>query len=490
MRKFLLYSSALALGLSGAAEAACIQTPTCSSLGYSSSSSCSGGTKCPFGDYWNCDSVNKITELTNKITELEKIIEEIKIKQNSSSNSDILSNCQVGDILYSDKSCDPNVIASKIPIGVVFDRANRLAIALDTAEKAWSDKDFDIPGLSSYGSSSAATADRQGKNNTRLVLEYCKANGQSCPAFEYVNSYKTEGTLAGDWYLPAAGELIAIYGNMGVLNTALGKIGGTKFGTDYYCWSSSERSSRTAWLQNFSNGNIYYYDFNKYNSHYVRPVIDYGDWANSSAGDEEETPDYGTCQIGDILYSDKTCNPTLSDNKSPIGVVFDNTKNLAIGLYTKNYTYAVNSFIVSGVPAYENQSQAEADLNGKENTKKTIEYCNANGYSCPAFEYVNSYITAGTQAGDWYLPALGELKKIYTLSDTLNRTLLIIGGTELPKKIPTGESNYGHLSSTKYEDWGAWGLAFYYGDFIKFQNNYGYTPFVRPVINYGEWRGN
>ena len=76
MRKFLLYSSALALGLSGAAEAACIQTPTCSSLGYTSTSSCTGGTKCPFGNYWNCDAINKInslnsqiTNLTNKITE-------------------------------------------------------------------------------------------------------------------------------------------------------------------------------------------------------------------------------------------------------------------------------------------------------------------------------------------------------------------------------------------------------------------------------------
>ena len=59
MRKILLYSSALAL-LSGVAEAACIQTPSCSSLGYSSSSSCSGGTKCPWGNYWNCDAINKI----------------------------------------------------------------------------------------------------------------------------------------------------------------------------------------------------------------------------------------------------------------------------------------------------------------------------------------------------------------------------------------------------------------------------------------------
>ena len=35
MKKFLLYSTAFVV-LSGTAEAACIQTPSCSSLGYSS----------------------------------------------------------------------------------------------------------------------------------------------------------------------------------------------------------------------------------------------------------------------------------------------------------------------------------------------------------------------------------------------------------------------------------------------------------------------
>ena len=193
------------------------------------------------------------------------------------------------------------------------------------------------------------------------------------------------------------------------------------------------------------------------------------------------------CQIGDILYSDKTCNPTLLDNKSPIGVVFDNTRNLAIALDTQNFTYAKDSFIVSGVPSYKNQSQAEADFNGKENTQKTLEYCQSKQISCPAFEYVNSYITAGTQVGDWYLPALGELKKIYAVLGTLNRTLAKIGGMELPKKMPIGELDYGHLSSTKYENWGAWGLVFYYGDVVQYQNNYGYLPFVRPVIDYAIW---
>ena len=173
MRKFLLMSSALAvLGLSGVAEAACIQTPTCSSLGYTSTSSCTGGTKCPFGNAWNCTAGEIKTELTNKITELEKIIEEIK--QNSSSNSDILSNCQVGDILYSDKSCNTNAVAPKTPIGVVFDRVNKLAIGLEESLDIWSLGSFDVPGLSNIELSSTAIADWRGKNNTKVVLEYCK----------------------------------------------------------------------------------------------------------------------------------------------------------------------------------------------------------------------------------------------------------------------------------------------------------------------------
>ena len=282
MKQYLFLTSALVVSglLSGAAEAACIQTPSCSSLGYTSSSSCDGGIKCPFGNAWNCtvvDLTNKITEITNKITTIEEkitVIEENGGNDNGSEGGTTTPDytiCTVGAILYSDKSCDPDVVASKTPIGVVFDQANRLAIALDTEEKLWSDEQFDVPTLPDYSSPSEATADWQGKNNTRLVLEYCKTNGKSCPAFEYVNSYKTEGTLAGDWYLPAAGELNAIYQNKDVLNTALGKIGGTKLSSDIH-WSSSEYSSYNAWRQFFNYGDVYCTSkFNNRND--VRPVL-------------------------------------------------------------------------------------------------------------------------------------------------------------------------------------------------------------------------
>ena len=284
MRKILLYSSALVVSglLSGVAEAACIQTPSCSSLGYTSSQSCNGGIKCPFGNAWNCTAsdlstqitelTNKITEQTNKITEITNKITTIEEKIVTIENGASSSNCTVGAILYSDMSCDPNVVASKKPIGVVFDRANRLAIALDTARRPWLNehKFLDVPSLPNIASESVAVADWQGKNNTRLAFEYCKANRYDCPAFWYVNRYKTEGTLAGDWYLPAMGELNAIYQNIDVLNTALGTIGGTKLPL-YGHWSSSESSNYGAWSLDFDNGNAGNGD--KIGDWYVRPVL-------------------------------------------------------------------------------------------------------------------------------------------------------------------------------------------------------------------------
>ena len=268
MKQYLFLTSALVVSglLSGAAEAACIQTPTCSSLGYTSSSSCTGGIKCPFGNAWNCtasDLSTQITEITNKITTIEEKIVKIE-KENATSN------CKIGDILYSDMSCNTNLVISKTPIGVIFDMTNKLAIGLKESQLFWSTTDFDVPGVDNITDRTLAITDLDGKKNTSTILAYCKTKGKSCPAFEYVNSYKTEGTKAGDWYLPSTGELYAIYGNMGVLNVALGKIAATRLDRDFY-WSSSEYSEDDAWYLWFSDGSAD--DSSKSYNCAVRPVL-------------------------------------------------------------------------------------------------------------------------------------------------------------------------------------------------------------------------
>ena len=67
------------------------------------------------------------------------------------------------------------------------------------------------------------------------------------------------------------GELNAIYGNKDVLNIALGKIGGTKLGANYY-WSSSESLNDSVWDLRFSDGSVGNF-FKYYNHGYVRPVL-------------------------------------------------------------------------------------------------------------------------------------------------------------------------------------------------------------------------
>ena len=103
MKRIFYYTTTAIIISCGITQAqTCVPTPTCSSLGYTSSTACDGGIKCPFGEYWNCD-------LANKIAELEK-----KIDQQQQQES-----CVIGSILYSDMTCSSDVIAGETPIGVV-----------------------------------------------------------------------------------------------------------------------------------------------------------------------------------------------------------------------------------------------------------------------------------------------------------------------------------------------------------------------------------
>lgn len=167
-------------------------------------------------------------------------------------------------------SCSSSLIKEKFPIGVIFDANRRLAIALDEGRKYWSTEYFDIPGLTDM-TTSQALSNFNGKNNTKTIIAYCKANGKSCPAAEYASSYVTRGTKAGDWYLPALGELNLIYYYKKTSNSVLTSLSGTSLSESYY-WSSSGYGKSSAWGQDFNNGNVGGYTKGLY-TYYVRPVL-------------------------------------------------------------------------------------------------------------------------------------------------------------------------------------------------------------------------
>ena len=114
MRKILLMSSALVANvlLSSGTEAACIQTPNCTTLGYTSTTACEGGLKCPWGNAWFCN-----------------------IGSGTGGNSGNIAACHVGAVLNSDKSCTEGQELGKVPIGIIIyadGKGHGQAIALES----------------------------------------------------------------------------------------------------------------------------------------------------------------------------------------------------------------------------------------------------------------------------------------------------------------------------------------------------------------------
>ena len=274
MKKILLASAGVMVISAGSVYAACIPTPSCSSLGYESSSSCEGGIKCPFGNAWNCTLADKINEITTEITEIKKVIEEGGIGGGGDT-----SNCVLGSIFYSDYTCSYGaVLPTKAPIGVVVysDGAGHgQVMALGSiGSYAWGGYGTDISTLQNFSSASAASQDLASCENTAKIIAAGDKN--TYPAAWAAHEYKTVGTEAGDWCLPAAGIMTSIKNGMELINIGYGLVSGSKIGTSSYFWSSSEYDSYTAWNSYFSRdyglGNGY---ANKDGSNEVRPVLEF-----------------------------------------------------------------------------------------------------------------------------------------------------------------------------------------------------------------------
>ncbi len=273
MRKILLASVGVMVMSAGTGYASCIPTPSCSSLGYESSSSCEGGIKCPFGNAWNCTLADKITEIITEITEIKKVIEEGGVGGGGNTKD-----CAIGSIFYSDISCSyGKVVDGKTPIGVVVyvdgTGGGQVMALKSIGDYQWSSGYTDIPGLNNFISDSSASTDLQSCSNTVLITT--AGDKSTYPAAWAAHEYKTVGTNAGDWCLPAAGIMFSIKKSMSAINAGFVLAGGDQLGTSSYLWSSSEGDSASAWNSTFSGDYGLRNYYRKTNSYEVRPVLEF-----------------------------------------------------------------------------------------------------------------------------------------------------------------------------------------------------------------------
>ena len=202
----------------------CIPTPDCAGLGYTATS-CSGAfLRCPFD--------------TTKM---------FCASGGGGGATPESGGCLVGMIYYSDGSCSQYRETDKTAIGVVVED-NAYVMSVPKSGISWaSSSSTDVTSIPNYTSSASSAAKNSylGKLNTTAIVAAYSSDTTSNNAAKYCNSYSTAGTSAGQWYLPAAGELYdGLYLNNKKVTRAF-----TLFGVamnDYY-WSSSEGDFERAW---------------------------------------------------------------------------------------------------------------------------------------------------------------------------------------------------------------------------------------------------
>ena len=247
----------------------CTPTPDCASIGYTETSCETDYLACPFDSTklkcipcdssyrYNCSGDN-ITGGTGSACGGKYVSCSCSDSEYTFTNGECIApKCPVGYIYYSDKSCSAELDNSKTPIGV-FVKGDALVISqIRSTGMPWGTQGTDIDTLPNISTTDDAKADFNGKENTALLVAFQTAEGKTASNSAAINCYEysTEGTSAGDWYLPAAGELYSyVYGNYSSkLKATATKLG---WSLGIYFWSSSEKSNYHAWRVNSYNDTV------------------------------------------------------------------------------------------------------------------------------------------------------------------------------------------------------------------------------------------
>ena len=104
-------------------------------------------------------------------------------------------------------------------------------------------------------------------------------------------------------------------------------------------------------------------------------------------------------------------------------------------------------------PLYFTAGQALCDMDGKFNTNILVNLSAIKTQTSGAFENIQAnypaamachmYHTSGTNQGDWYLPAMGELGYLYARAKKINETLESLGSSAVGYGVPTDWNKLG-----------------------------------------------
>ena len=170
-------------------------------------------------------------------------------------------------------------------------------------------------------------------------------------------------------------------------------------------------------------------------------------------------------QHGYILHSDMTVSSTVQSGKTPIGVVVcsyagGGGQAMAVKSLGK-MEWGGYGYSISGILTTKDASYAASDISSCSNTAKIRAAGGSSTY--PAAWAVYNYTTAGTNVGDWCLPAAGVVQYIYEQKATIDNSLRKINGDTTLWNTQIWSST----ASSSHEAWNGYWVSPYLQSYPK-----------------------
>lgn len=364
---------------------------------------------------------------------------------------------QIGDFVYSDKTWSPVLNPDKTCVGVITDVRSR---------------DFDFVALNYLGTAQRSTVntlvtdivtttvaaeanlDFKGKYNTQQWVSQIGIN--NLPAFKLCLEYGIGDFGAGQWYLPAAGQLIQFGYKYTDLNSKIVQAGGQGL-TELYALTSTQYDTTQAW--SWRSGNNDLLSSSKSNANYVRPFCTY---------------EYNPVPNGIYIY-DKNGDYFTKEQWTAAGKA--NADAMGVGVVTDEAQFVMSlkegldvqwgpDTLVNNIITTE-QDLASLDFKGKWNTEQIISQLGA--ANAPAANYCVNETFIKNEKG--YLGAFGEWRVAHDNKTEVDSLLSLVGATPV-------FTNYGIWTSTQANNTSAW--LYYWKNSIDF----GVKAWSRPVRSF------
>ncbi|MCD8193680.1 MAG: hypothetical protein LUD74_03860 [Tannerellaceae bacterium] len=163
-------------------------------------------------------------------------------------------------------------------------------------------------------------------------------------------------------------------------------------------------------------------------------------------------------KVGDFVYSDRTWSTEYNANKTCVGICFyvNVTDRRMVSIIDagsdsgRSMNGNTNNTLITSLANVQTKNAALEDFKGKSNTGALYTHFVNNSWYKPGFTIydVLNYSTPGFGRGEWWLPACGELNKIFEQRAIIDNNCVKAGGKAF---LYGNRMIYVYHSSTPYK---------------------------------------